>query len=111
MAEAKKDFERIWKDGWTNNLQDPTTAEIFESPEDAFKFFQKTKSIMLTDGSSFEEALSCIKIRTSEMPKLLKLVYDNSENYEFEPKFDGNNIDAGGLYTFEAWNEINDMRA
>lgn len=110
MNAVKKDFNNIQRDGWTDCCQDPNTGDIFDTAAEAYDFFKKSKNIIFTDGFSFEESWSCIRIAASKMPKLIEMIYGKS-NYDFSTKFDGNNIEADGLREFDDWDGINDMRA
>lgn len=88
---------------------DPNTEKYFQSNEDAIAYFRKNKCISCSDGNSFSDAMSVKRIRTSDMPKLLELVYANASGYDIPIEFDGNNIKAKSMYNFHAWDEINDM--
>lgn len=90
---------------------EPNNGKFFSSCEEAAEYFKKNKCIECTDESSFQHSVNVKRIRASEMPKLLEIVYAAQDDYDEPIQFDGNNIEAPSMYGFDAWDQILDLMA
>ena len=96
---------------WDNSFCEPNDGEFFNSVEEAADYFKKNKCVECTDQNSFRHVISVKRIRASEMPKLLEIVYAAQDEYDEPIQFDGNNIEAPSMYGFDAWDQILDLMA
>ncbi len=98
-------------DAWDTNWREADGEAFFKNPAEAAAFFRKAKCIRCTDGTSFDHVLSVKRIRASEMPKLLELVYAHEDSYDVPIEFDGSNVSVDSMYGFDEWDKILDMMA
>lgn len=96
---------------WDNSFCEPNDGEFFNSVEEAADYFKKNKRVECTDQNSFRHVINVKRIRASEMPKLLEIVYAAQDEYDEPIQFDGNNIEAPSMYGFDAWDQILDLVA
>lgn len=96
---------------WDNSFCEPNDGEFFNSVEEAADYFKKNKCVECTDQNSFRHVINVKRIRASEMPKLLEIVYAAQDEYDEPIQFDGNNIEAPSMYGFDDWDQILDLMA
>lgn len=94
---------------WDNNFCEPNDGKFFNSAREAADYFNKNKCVECTDGNSFKHVVNVKRIRASDMPKLLEIVYAAKDDTEWEIEFDGNNLNAMNMYGFYEWDKILDL--
>lgn len=97
---------------WDNNFCEPGKYDgFFNSIDEAVAYFKKTKQIECTDQNSFQHLICVKRIKASDMPKLLEIVYSNDADFDDPIEFDGNNMSVVGMFGFNEWDQIEALTA